>query len=1806
MPCLPAMVACGDGTCVPSSALCDYHLDCCDDSDEETELCSNFTLCDFESGWCGWEQLESDNADWITTQGQSSSCPECPDTDHTTSTLHGSFIYINGIVHADQEVVAQLASPILKKQAMDHSPCQVRFWYQLTEGAAMFVFSRTVLGGDLRRLVSITEPNTKTWKKAEIDIEPSTMEVKIPFQVIIQASLNAVHAVIALDDFSITPECFPTNETLPQTSTENYGQIVLLTNGSLTNEHGMTVNTNGRVFVGEIADSAASVFILSSPGLYQNITDTYSLRSALSNSLYLCHSIMGSKDGEAGVFVEQISDNNEDRIRASFWLTESEWFPGFAALESVSLPGHYVLHAEQNVSLAKYYGSLTFKERASWRVREANISTTVPPPPQCLPPLFHCPSGECIPENKVCDFTVDCPNAEDESGCPGMCDFEEDSCGWFEFAPGDGFDWIRSSRVAVPPDYQDQSPPQDHSNNTAEGHFMFVLKNSSSISQKALLRSPKYRQSASGCTMTFWHYNYGEAVGAADMYLRIDGVDNITVVWRTLYNKGSQWLKEVIQVGRLTQPFQFSLAKLSLGFYAGVSAMDDILFTNCSLPPPAAHCKSPDMFHCRETRACIDRLLLCDLVDDCGDGSDEENCSMDLQCNFETDLCNWSQDTSDIFDWTRIQGPTSTLNTGPWKDHTLGNVNGHYLFIEASLPQEFKDTAVLLSRNFRPTTQNTSRQCVFRINYHMFGEHIYKLAVYKRTSTNSIGELLWERYGPQGNMWLRQVIPITSFLPFQILVEGTVGDDFNGDIAIDDLSFMDCVPYEGDLPSTGLTTPSGTLNPSTEYPHSCAEGEFVCSVTGDCIDLVKRCDFREDCYDKTDEVTCVRPKCDFEGSKMYGWYQKPVSKLSIKDEFKWITAQGLTIHPGVPNHRPKTDHTLGTPEGWYLYADSSNGQFGQSTDLLTPVISQTGPECTLVFWYHMNGVTVGTLQVFSMFGNVTHELWSQSGSQGDRWKRGEVFLGIRFNFQIILRAKRGVSYFGDVVLDDVSFENCAPLLIPDRPCETDEYACANAYCIPEDNLCDFKNDCGDSSDEDPYICKAFHGRCDFEFDLCSWRQWQGDDFDWIIKAGSTPTLGTGPSTDHTLRDPSGHYIYMEGSFPQATGDSTRISGPMISRRSKNCKVIFYLHMAGGGAGQLNVFQVTASDKYLLLLNLAGDQGNYWQRKAIPLPADEDFKVMFEGKVGGGNRGDIALDDITFTRECLPSSSTGPVEPTSLPPTDSCPQGYLKCANGNCFRPEQRCDFVNDCEDNTDEKDCGTSCSFETGRCGWKNSPADNFDWVLGLGVTQSLRPPTDHTLGDENGHFVYLEATPAGLKGDKAHMKSSVWKESSAICKLTFWYYMSSKATGIIRLLVKTDKGLTEVWNKTGNQGADWNRADVALRKLRSFELIFEGVRVKDSSGGAAVDDLEFTNCAPDGKLPGSCPVVTDFVCRNHKCIESHLVCDYKPDCEDESDEQDCNAILGFPGACNFNMANTISWEKACQLTQNNNDDFDWKIGIKTDTPGTGPPADHSPAGDGKYLYVSSAVQREGDIAIVTTSEPYPASIGVCHLRFWYYMYGSRHMGTLKVYTVGESGINLLMWSATGNQGNKWNYANVIISNNKPFTVAFEAEVGGDSWTDIALDDISFTSECVVGGPITPQPPTCSSLQFQCLHVSECIAQSWQCDGEADCIDGSDEESCPTKVPGTVPPQEICHDNQFQCIHKQCIASLLRCDGVQDCPQGEDEFSCPMKLCLNGSLLCEDTGSCIPVSQRCDGSVNCALFQPDESSCFGESKLSFN
>lgn len=68
-----------------------------------------------------------------------------------------------------------------------------------------------------------------------------------------------------------------------------------------------------------------------------------------------------------------------------------------------------------------------------------------------------------------------------------------------------------------------------------------------------------------------------------------------------------------------------------------------------------------------------------------------------------------------------------------------------------------------------------------------------------------------------------------------------------------------------------------------------------------------------------------------------------------------------------------------------------------------------------------------------------------------------------------------------------------------------------------------------------------------------------------------------------------------------------------------------------------------------------------------------------------------------------------------------------------------------------------------------------------------------------------------------------------------------------------------------------------------------------------------------------------------------------------------------------------------------------------------------------------------------------------------------------KVFTRTLDGHLQLMWVVSSNQGQKWQYENILVGSSQPFTVVFEAQVGEPGVSDIALDDVSFTPSCTTG-----------------------------------------------------------------------------------------------------------------------------------------------
>ena len=76
------------------------------------------------------------------------------------------------------------------------------------------------------------------------------------------------------------------------------------------------------------------------------------------------------------------------------------------------------------------------------------------------------------------------------------------------------------------------------------------------------------------------------------------------------------------------------------------------------------------------------------------------------------------------------------------------------------------------------------------------------------------------------------------------------GSGYQGDIAIDDISFVGCQRFTGVLPTAAPTT----TRPPTTPP--CNTNQFYCIKDKKCIDRKYKCDYKRHCSDGLDEEHC--------------------------------------------------------------------------------------------------------------------------------------------------------------------------------------------------------------------------------------------------------------------------------------------------------------------------------------------------------------------------------------------------------------------------------------------------------------------------------------------------------------------------------------------------------------------------------------------------------------------------------------------------------------------------------------------------------------------------------------------------------------------------------------------------------------------------------------------------------------------------------------------------------------------------------------------------------------------------------------
>ncbi|KAK3713138.1 hypothetical protein QZH41_010040 [Actinostola sp. cb2023] len=436
----------------------------------------------------------------------------------------------------------------------------------------------------------------------------------------------------------------------------------------------------------------------------------------------------------------------------------------------------------------------------------------------------------------------------------------------------------------------------------------------------------------------------------------------------------------------------------------------------------AAVCPLKTHFYCpqnelNESAKCISVAQRCDFTKDCWDGSDETNCDNYTRCTFEDpNICDWLQAKNDHMNWTRHRGSTPSLYTGPDKDHN-GDSSKYYIYINVAGRSRSDKAKIAATPRFQGDHEGL---CKVRFFYHMYGWATGSLRVL--ISDIYTTRTVWRKYGPHGNTWIRaEVTLLNTSRSFQVIFEAEHSGRYQtGDIAIDDVSF----------------TPE--CRPAKHENVTCKDGTFKC-LSGECIALENRCDFKMDCFDGFDELNCgfeLPGRCNFERD-FCDWTNE-----TEDDNFDFERAKGATMSYGTG---PTYDHTLGYGNnGYYAYIEGSVPRVrGDKARLAGPQFMWKGiVGCKMHFFYHMwsrqSRYFVGTLKALlrNVITGETKTLWQRTGSQGMRWILADVPIATNWSVsQVILEATRGYSFQSDIAIDDISF---SPLCYSSIPAHVDK------------------------------------------------------------------------------------------------------------------------------------------------------------------------------------------------------------------------------------------------------------------------------------------------------------------------------------------------------------------------------------------------------------------------------------------------------------------------------------------------------------------------------------------------------------------------------------------------------------------------------------------------------------------------------------------------------------------------------------------------------------------------------------------------
>ena len=333
----------------------------------------------------------------------------------------------------------------------------------------------------------------------------------------------------------------------------------------------------------------------------------------------------------------------------------------------------------------------------------------------------------------------------------------------------------------------------------------------------------------------------------------------------------------------------------------------------------------------------------------------------------------------------------------------------------------------------------------------------------------------------------------------------------------------------------------------------------------------------------------------------------------------------------------------------------------------------------------------------------------------------------------------------------------------------------------------------------------------FESGLGAWAQGSGDDLDWTRQTGTTPSSGTGP----TAAANGSYYMYLETSSPNYPSKSAILLSPCFDLSSTaGPELTFQYHMIGSAVGSLNLEASTDGTNWTSIWSRTAQQGTDWNAATVSLSSysGATIKLRFTATSGSSWQGDICIDQIRI------ESSVS-----------------INCSSSLSSFPYNE--------------------SFESGTGAWNQVTGDDLDWTRQTGTTPSSG--TGPSGAADGSYYMYLETSSPNYPSKTAYLESDCFDFSSiSNPQLTFKYHMLGSNVGTLDLEVSTDDiNWTSVWNRSADQGSNWNDASVNLGAYAgsTVKLRFKATSGTSWQGDICIDQLNIIDApsSPQAIIPG-------------------------------------------------------------------------------------------------------------------------------------------------------------------------------------------------------------------------------------------------------------------------------------------------------------------------------------------------------------------